>query len=1160
MMKSNKKHKNKRILALLFATCMISGAAASFVSCGDSSTSNKVDDSEVTVTEKDDARIKNGNFTFFDDNDGKNLIVTSVTGWERSTVSSPKGTATGSSSLSGIVDTSAEKWETFEKTSSLAHATAEEAEANWDKLTIRDKLEFIEKWEDEDTDNDIKDLSFYDAEADIFNYNADFSDLPDCPNPGVPESATVKEDDTSVLMIHNATTDERGTAQKFTSSAAVTLQPGTAAKVSVWVNTSNLTVGGEDAMSYRGAFLGISQTVGGSALDDVQVKNINTNGEWKQYTFYVRASSYAETTFKLMLGLGQNDGTKFEYVQGYAFFDDIQCSIIKEAEYEALNTIDHTVYYDDLAADKILRADTDHKDDSVFAVDLGATISSVAWTGANFTVKETKEEKNGETFTSGLADANKDVLGYYTAAELAALANGTNATYNYYYNEVLSKDPFQKNTLLLFSATGAPYTADLTLNETIPAESAMVYSFWMKTSDLSGGYTGAGVEITDTTNTALNEETVLFTSINSDNATQVDVDGANGELVEDIYGGWQQCFVFVKNDYETARTFTLSFTYGPTTSISTTAKDAYRSGFVAFTNFESGTISEEQFKKITASSYSQTVTFSEGENADVSKFDSAAAIPTDAIETGFAAPASYSGVVGGSSYVVWNGQDCEKNAYEYAGLLRSEHVANYGNVLPAGSGVDLAAALSGATQPLFIYNNEKMSYGYIGTTQTITSGGYTAVGVRVKASVGAVANVYLIEKAEGGYIDALDVSTLKYTYWYDADGNVCSKDPTESDFDTRRDVAFKLNDQGLYEVNPLWSGYTKDMKGKLYANLQNYEVDEETGNLMVADGGVKYHYDSSVYEHAGNNGIAFYAKDKDSKEYYAYATKKADERVYDLASVAGLTRRYENNEKTAVLSTKVVGNASGEWVDCWFYIKGGNVEKSYRLEVWSGDRYGTETEKSEAGSFVVFDKIEWTLTEENYKNLLTEKLDNAKESYNSEEEFKADYENVVYSAFSWRDSPKFLRYDSTLDKDGVGDMYASHDATAYTESVVYFAYEESGKISKFVDYSVLDVEVTADSTGDNDADHGNDKPAETPVDGLNIWLLISSLAIAAVLVFAVVSIIVRKIVKKNRKPASVKAARIAAKKARQEEKESKKAAKTVETKEVKKDEKDPYND
>ncbi|MBQ5927192.1 MAG: hypothetical protein IIX01_04645, partial [Clostridia bacterium] len=672
MKTNNKKHKNKRFLALLFATCMVTGAAASLASCG-GTTSSEVDDSEVTITEKDDARIKNASFTFFDDNDGKNLIVTTVNGWGQSTVSSSKGSATGSSSLSGIVDTSEEKWDIYQKSSGLAHATKEEAEANWDNLTVKDKLEFIEKWKEESSDNKVTDLSFYDKEADIFNYNADFSDLPTCENPGVPESSTVKEDDTTVLMIHNATTDERGTAQKYTTSTAVSLQPGTAAKVSVWVNTDDLTAGGEDAMDYRGAFLGISQTVGGSTLDDVTVKNINTNGEWEQYTFYVRASSYAETTFKLILGLGQNDGTKFEYVQGYAFFDDIQCSVIRESEYEALNTIDHTVYYDDLAADKVLRADTDHKGDKVFGIDLGAPLSSVTWGNNDFTVKETTEVKNGETFTSGLADANKDVLGYFSKAELEQKAQGGNATYSYYYNEVLSKEPFGKNALLLFSTTGAPYTAELTTKQVIPAETSMVYSFWMKTSDLSGGYTGAGVEITDVTNTSMKEETALFTSINSASAVQVDVDGANGETVEDIYGGWQQCFVFVKNDYETDREFTFSFTYGPTTSISTTSKDAYRSGFVAFANFESGTISNDQFNKITAGSYSQTVTFSEGDDADVTKFDTAATIPTDAIENGFATPASYAGVVGGSSYVVWNGQDCEKNAYEYAGLLRSEY-------------------------------------------------------------------------------------------------------------------------------------------------------------------------------------------------------------------------------------------------------------------------------------------------------------------------------------------------------------------------------------------------------------------------------------------------------------------------------------------------------
>jgi hypothetical protein len=104
-----------------------------------------------------------------------------------------------------------------------------------------------------------------------------------------------------------------------------------------------------DALNYRGAFVSVSQTVGGKAMDEVKLKNINTRGVWKDYTFYVTASSYAQTTFSITLGLGQNNGTNFEYVEGYAFFDNVNCTLMKTAALtgDADKTIDLSLTAED---------------------------------------------------------------------------------------------------------------------------------------------------------------------------------------------------------------------------------------------------------------------------------------------------------------------------------------------------------------------------------------------------------------------------------------------------------------------------------------------------------------------------------------------------------------------------------------------------------------------------------------------------------------------------------------------------------------------------------------------------------------------------------------------------------------------------------------------
>lgn len=87
MTTSFKKSRHKKILALCLSSFMLAAAAASFVACGDGKDSS-VDDSEVSTTENDTSRITNGSFEFFEDDNGRNLIITSPTGWSKSTGSS----------------------------------------------------------------------------------------------------------------------------------------------------------------------------------------------------------------------------------------------------------------------------------------------------------------------------------------------------------------------------------------------------------------------------------------------------------------------------------------------------------------------------------------------------------------------------------------------------------------------------------------------------------------------------------------------------------------------------------------------------------------------------------------------------------------------------------------------------------------------------------------------------------------------------------------------------------------------------------------------------------------------------------------------------------------------------------------------------------------
>ena len=181
------------------------------------------------------------------------------------------------------------------------------------------------------------------------------------------------------------------------------------------------------------------------------------------------------------------------------------------------------------------------------------------------------------------------------------------------------------------------------------------------------------------------------------------------------------------------------------------------------------------------------------------------------------------------------------------------------------------------------------------------------------------------------------------------------------------------------------------------------------------------------------------------------------------------------------------------------------------------------------------------LTSDTWSSMLRETVESAKtQSYLSDEEFYKSAA-VRYYAFSFLDSAKFLRYDSSLDKDDIGNAYTSYDSTSDTykfdpdkkaDYVTYLAYESDDHEQKitFADYSKTDVSVTAvqASLRSATAEDGDDKD-DTSSSGMNGWLFASSIVLAAVLLLAMVSIAVQRIVKKKNRTKAPKTAKPAKK-------------------------------
>jgi hypothetical protein len=314
------------------------------------------------------------------------------------------------------------------------------------------------------------------------------------------------------------------------------------------------------------------------------------------------------------------------------------------------------------------------------------------------------------------------------------------------------------------------------------------------------------------------------------------------------------------------------------------------------------------------------------------------------------------------------------------------------------------------------------------------------------------------------------------------------------------------------------------------------------------------------------DGIAFYAKKAtvDGAEVITYYADKActipvnnlfNVTKTDANANALLEARYLAEESKQLAYQ--IGNTNGEWVNVSFYIHTGAEAKNYRLEVWSGDRNGAG---NPVNSYVAFEMNSTENAESDFTTYISQYEDD-KKGYETNKNAVA-FEN----GFSWYDSASYLRYNKDLDKNGYGNLYA--DRYTYSDNasgIAYLSYEDSVLGSKFVrilaDYSFEDVTVTPASRNDNTPDTSAPEEDTATGDETNFFMLFSSIAIAAVLVFVIAAVAVRKILKKlgklpknpfARKPKKDKAAKTET----TENKPAPKKAKPAETR----DEDSPYND
>ncbi len=1199
----------KRIAIGAVAALSLSLALGTFTACKSGDDSDD-DDDETTASRTDTQLIKNGDFEFYGEMDkeltDKRAFINSPNNWSFTSGSPSSNTS------SGIINTNKEEWDAYtdlvhrlvpeedtpeEEKPSDAQAISE-AMAHWSEASVYDRLQFLDYYEEA-----IKDLSASSSEKKFFNdykYSIDFEDVENLRKELGSEVKTHHSSDeergenTSMLMIHNQRTsdDVRGTGQYYTSSTTITLKPGTAAEVSVWVKTAELyhyaAESGKDKEPtpvtrdslHGGAYIGVTNTVGSSTLDQVQIKNIRSpyegeagydaNNGWVKYTVFVRGSTFAESTFKIVLGLGMSTSSnRLEAVDGYALFDDLECTVMSNADYlEKTNTAGigsgNSCSIVSKKDEKIF--DAKSGDTTAYALDLYAGFSKAQF--ADVQTKLTSETSGSKVYESKVADnredpsvetSRKSLAGLYTYEQLLDRSTAGDLNYNGYLANFFEKDfkdafPFDgankndEQILLLMSTNGAAYTSTLQ-NEAfrVDAKSYKLVSFFVKTN-VRTGKSGASATIVDEGG---NETKIA--SFDSTTVSTTDIDNNKEDSPynkKDIYNGWVQCFFFIENPTETAQTFTLKLHYG-TTSIASSTRADYVDGYAAFTAFETQDLTKALYGYVSTDSRSVKVSLSDTAK-DNSSFDTASR--TSDIEKGFATPASFNGIVSTNNRIdTENGtEENEVPAGVYTGLLNAKYAqtykdykddpdhANYAwanmlNTLAGGEPnaqtwwnnifADTAAdgTFTGrvSNQPLLILNTnntEATSYGYyLYNTASISADAYQKISLRVKLSAGATAYILLNDASEvkNGYGTAFTPTMANVTYWYNDEGNICAKDPSDESFKDKTDILYYLEPNGLYTK-------AGDKSGTYYANLHNYDKDEN-GNLVTSD----------------DKTIAYYLKkDADGNDvYYAYYDKKKDaysQPVQNLPTTddnGNSIVRYTVPENAAAHGSviKVTGTQAteGKWIDVSFYVHAGNAQKTYRLEIWAGSR--NNEEKMPANSYFFFDSYSSTDVSSSYQNLLDEKVANLKTYYNKTHNLNSGDEGyldtddnlpeeyALYYAFTFYDAPWHLRYDETLDEDKEGNPYGNYKQSSNSEKLISLIYDNTqGNILEneysydyYLDYSAYDVTVERSTSSGDDTDDGHDH--EDGDSDSNIWLILSSVLLVVALVFAAGVVIGRRV-------------------------------------------------
>ena len=773
-------NKLKSLLILILAILMAFSTMMSYA-CkkdGSSDTSSSSSAEEEKITEKTDYQVlKNGDFEYGTANTAITAYPASPTGWSKSYDSINSTNATTSSYGSGVIDTREYKYE-YDKDGNVKKDSGGNPifakDKNGDKIevfkTIASSNAFPKYAYEYTTGEDGNRVYTKDAGGNFIpkldengkNVEADSDDTEFFYyNPGTPFTKGYVTYDTTdktnvseggkILMIHNkiVSDDGRGTAQYYKSSTTLTLNAGENGLFEAWVLTKDLKSIMENVDF--GAYVTIASTISSTKAGEVSINNINTYGNWAKVEIYVQGSTHTSTQLTITFGLGRgSSGYRYEYAEGFAFFDDAHFKVLKASE-----TIPSTC---DLSAD------------------LYDTANKLCTTPFRIPYNHTESEFTSASSylnTTMLIDAVKDV-------ETLTLTAGTKTEENYVYPYYSSLFNVGANAELVDNAIKFTYANPSTLSYetetfTVNYKENLRVSFWVKTEIINraNSVNGLTISLMDKGKTASDKGTSV--SVLSNFKTTKD---SNKE--KDDY---TMVTVVVSNTYSNdARFFSLKFTFGATEAQSDL--NLLPKGAATIKDFTKMYLSDEETSALSSSSETNVTKrtlqadYSTVPSEDTSKdsytFNYGLIDGLTIKNNVVSGVQNYTGIVGGHTRTGGSNTAFTQDSTQ-SGLINSEYIDNYSDALFTAGGTnykaDVKAWLSQVenassnkyVQPLMI-NNENSSYGYLGEKLSLSTSSTYLISVKVKIFGNAKAYIYLSNADDNETFSVLGIDPITNTY------------------------------------------------------------------------------------------------------------------------------------------------------------------------------------------------------------------------------------------------------------------------------------------------------------------------------------------------------------------------------------------------------------